>query len=205
MEEIKIIILKTWQMNNNKIIQKCPVCNKYYEFSRHLANHKSKTNNEYKTFCSKSCSLTYRQKDVAMGFKGGRFNSRGYILIMSKNHPFNVRGYVFEHRLVMEKYLGRYLNKDEQIHHKNGIRNDNRIENLEITSRKDHPANHGIRIKINNKNFNVNGACSYLKLNPKSIYYRMKKFNLSHQGAFDLFLKVGYLHNRIKKNLSAGA
>ena len=73
-------------------------------------------------------------------WKGGKIkDANGYILIMKKEHPFSSKsGYIAEHRLVMEKYLGRYLTKEEIVHHINGIVTDNRIENLELFSRSTH-------------------------------------------------------------------
>ena len=67
-------------------------------------------------------------------WKGGvKHRKDGYIAIWMPKHPFaNDDGYVMEHRLVMEKHIGRYLTKEEVVHHKNGIRDDNRIENLEL-------------------------------------------------------------------------
>lgn len=57
----------------------------------------------------------------------------GYVLILDWNHPqCSNNGYVFEHRLIMEKYLGRYLTQKERVHHINGIKTDNRIENLQL-------------------------------------------------------------------------
>lgn len=68
-------------------------------------------------------------------WNGGKTISYGYILVKNTNHPFaNNRGYVREHRLVMEKYLGRFLLKEEHIHHINGNKKDNRLENLMLFS-----------------------------------------------------------------------
>jgi len=69
-------------------------------------------------------------------WKGGRkINHYGYILIHKPEHPYhNYDNYVFEHRLIMEQYLGRYLTKEERLHHINGITTDNRIENLILFS-----------------------------------------------------------------------
>ena len=67
-------------------------------------------------------------------WKGGRTRrTDGYMEVWRPNHPNAVhRGYVLEHRLVMAEHLGRRLESWEKVHHINGIRDDNRLENLEL-------------------------------------------------------------------------
>lgn len=80
------------------------------------------------------------------GWKGGKYTTKrdGYVFIYCPKHPFAKKsgsgggGYVLEHRLVMEKHLGRYLTKEEDVHHINGIKNDNRLENLKLVSHFNH-------------------------------------------------------------------
>ena len=68
-------------------------------------------------------------------WRGGKRHSNGYVSIKVSNHPQKqAKGCVLEHRLVMEKYLGRYLDPKEIVHHINGIRGDNRIKNLLLFS-----------------------------------------------------------------------
>lgn len=89
-------------------------------------------------------SLNWKGKNHPR-WNGGRHKSTyGYILIYAPNHPYrDCHGYIFEHRLIMEKKLGRYLKTDEIVHHANGIKTDNRIENLELVlSRSEHKKIH---------------------------------------------------------------
>ncbi len=86
-------------------------------------------------------------------WKGGKYIGKGgYIYIYKPEHPNKTNyGYVLEHRLVIEKKLNRFLTKDEIVHHKNGIADDNREENLELTTLSKHSAYHyAVRKKDSN-------------------------------------------------------
>ena len=106
-----------------------------------------------KFFCSRNCRTEYiKMNGLRLGKNNPNFglrraegnrikNSRGYKMVRCSNHPNAVGCYILEHRLTMEKQIGRYLEKNEIVHHKNGIRTDNRIENLELLT-SNHPPGH---------------------------------------------------------------
>src|SRR5271170_4248691 len=67
----------------------------------------------------------------------GHLNKQGYRVLCKPDHPnkLTAKGNIAEHTFVMSEHLGRALKKHESVHHKNGIRDDNRIENLELRHR----------------------------------------------------------------------
>lgn len=83
---------------------------------------------------AREASIKSRIGKRSMGWKGGRHVSKsGYINIYNPTHPnTTAKGYIQEHRLVVSEHLKRPLKKNENVHHINGDRADNRIENLEL-------------------------------------------------------------------------
>lgn len=130
-------------------------------------------------------------------------NGYGYVVVYMPNHPnSDKRGNILEHRLVMSNHLGRPLKSHEHVHHKNEIKSDNRIENLELTqSIKEHLEKHrhysdGQLLSLIVDFYNKNGREPYMKdfrncngLPSSTIYF--KRFG-SILGAKELALKEVY-------------
>jgi len=85
-------------------------------------------------FCSRQCKGKVLRRENHPMWNGGKsVNDQGYVLVHAPNHPLSgKRKYVREHRLVVEQALGRYLLQEEVVHHINGDRQDNRLENLQL-------------------------------------------------------------------------
>lgn len=88
-------------------------------------------------FCNKQCEANYRSYNNQIDSVKwlGEWRKCGYVY-----HKINGK-YRGEHRLVMERFLGRNLSKKELVHHLNGIRDDNRLENLCVVDSSSHEIN----------------------------------------------------------------
>jgi len=108
----------------------------------HLGIKKRTLSEVHKLMCSKGKTPHLPPHFVGEkhpNWKGGRRKVRGYVLILIPDHQRANKGYVFEHIVVWEKAHGKPVPKNHHIHHLNGVRDDNRPENLVVVSKFKHP------------------------------------------------------------------
>jgi len=110
--------------NRSACLCKCSCGKKIKVLSNYLLNGKTKS-----CGCSRKRTRTGALKE-----------KNGYVFIRKPDHPNSNRyGYIREHVYFMSKHIGRPLKKSESVHHKNGIKSDNRLSNLELWSHS-HPS-----------------------------------------------------------------
>jgi hypothetical protein len=159
---------KVCYTNSKKSFNKiCPICKKSFRVKQ------SQVKTSRGKYCSRNCfassekgkhrsfktefkkgypkpinAYKFPKREKHWNWNNGRFKTtKSYVLILKPEHPFpnHSGGYVFEHRLIIEEYLGRYLFPKEVVHHINGIRDDNRIENLKLMTDSEHKSFHSNR------------------------------------------------------------
>lgn len=92
----------------------------------------------------RTCIYRRRRRKANRTPDGRTLDKDGYVIVSGQfGHPSAHRHAVREHVLVVERAIGRYLAPNEVVHHRNGVKSDNRLENLELTTIAEHAAHHG--------------------------------------------------------------
>jgi hypothetical protein len=124
----------------------CPTCG--HERWVQLTKYRSRGDKPCKR-CSNRAKADALRGSQALNWKGGRYQCprSGYLFIwLAPDDPLfcmaTSNSYAREHRVIMARHLGRPLLADEHVHHKNGKKNDNRLENLELLAPSQHIVEH---------------------------------------------------------------
>jgi hypothetical protein len=144
-------LTKLYPNYSNKRLSK--IFNRTVTAIQHKANRLKL--NKSKEYLRKSKSERFSGSGGANWNGGIHHTGKGYKMIYSPDHPnATARGYVMEHRLVMEDEIGRLLKENEVVHHKNGIKDDNRPENLKLMTFCEHSAKHNREREISKETRN---------------------------------------------------
>lgn len=131
---------------SNNILRKCLECGS----TNNIIIYKDA---KFKGYCKK---CMYQKKRFNASFKIGKFiDCDGYVRVSGAfNHPRARNTYVYEHILVMEKIIGRYVDYPrEHVHHINGIRSDNNSENLLLVTISEHNKQHNAKLRLTKNKF----------------------------------------------------
>ena len=89
-------------------------------------------------------------------WNGGRTICKNYMYVLRPHHKFaTVKGYVLEHRYIIELDLGRYLTKNEVVHHVDGNKLNNEENNLKLMSHSEHSKITNTKINPSNRICNI--------------------------------------------------
>ena len=123
---------------------KCSVCGgKKLKLEKTIKKHE-------KNYCSNQCRAEAINKFYSgenhMSYKSGKYIHEGYVLVKKPEHyRADKNGYVKEHVLLAEEKIGRKLLDNEEVHHINKIKNDNRYQNLAVLTISEHRTVHARR------------------------------------------------------------
>lgn len=147
-------------ISKEKAVMICECCGITYMVHQSYTPGRKYCSNKCKKLCAGQVSkaLGLSRGDRNGQWKGGTTaHSDGYVYEKSYSHPLASNGYVFQHRLVVERHLletnpkspclvklgeNYYLNPELVVHHKNLDRKDNRVENLQVMTNGDHQGLH---------------------------------------------------------------
>ena len=123
---------------NTKTIDLVPVLHRSKQSIDHKAQRLGLKKTDELLFDNRSA----RRGEKSPTWKGGKTRSRkGYVVLRNDGDV------IFEYRAVMEEHIGRKLAEDEVVHHINGDKTDNRLENLQLMTRGEHSTMHNKRRK----------------------------------------------------------
>lgn len=146
---------KKWIWNRRpEAIRHCRHCRKQFRTNPAYIRRRKSAG----IYCSRQCFDAHR----SIPRKGIR-DSHGYISMRG------VRG-IRQHRWIIEQHLGRKLSTSEHVHHINGNKSDNRIENLEVMTATKHHRLHGSRVIKNGETYECDkcGKCRYYPQSTRS-------------------------------------
>jgi flagellar basal body rod protein FlgC len=124
-----------------RVAHRDKIANKRYDIVCQGCGQSAQVKDPRSKFCTHECASRskIKQHEPVPYWMDVLLDANEYVLVYHPTHPkASNRGYVYEHRAIVEQLLGRMLSAEEIVHHRNGKRWDNRPVNLEVMSKSDH-------------------------------------------------------------------